>query len=164
MSTSSDAEAVKALAGALGRVPSGLFIITARQGEAETGMLGSWVQQCSFDPPLISVAIRADRQVLGWLTPGAPFTVNILDDGQTDMVAHFGRGFGLDQPAFVGLEMLRTNSKAPVLTDALAYLECRVETRHATGDHELLIARVVGGRVLSEGRPMVHVRKSGLHY
>jgi flavin reductase (DIM6/NTAB) family NADH-FMN oxidoreductase RutF len=51
-----------------------------------------------------------------------------------------------------------------VLADALAYLECRVEARHPTGDHDLFIARVVGGRVLGEGRPMVHVRKSGLHY
>ena len=27
-----------------------------------------------------------------------------------------------------------------------------------------LLAQVVGGRLLSEGQPMVHVRKSGFHY
>jgi len=43
-----------ALAAALGKVPSGLFVLTAKQGDAETAMLASWVQQCSFDPPQLT--------------------------------------------------------------------------------------------------------------
>ena len=39
---------------ALGRVPSGLFILTAGNGPTETGLLASWVQQCSFDPPRLT--------------------------------------------------------------------------------------------------------------
>src|SRR5438270_5423709 len=113
-----EADRHKALAAALGRVPSGMFILTARHGEAETGMLASWVQQCSFEPPLLSVAIRRGREVTGWLTPGASFTLNVLDDAQTDMVAHFGRGFDPGQPAFTGLEVLRPDGGAPVLADA----------------------------------------------
>lgn len=159
-----EADNLKQLAAALGRIPSGLFVVTARSGEAETGMLGSWVQQCSFDPPQLTVALRRDRDVNAWLTPGTAFTVNILDDGQTDMVAHFGRGFALGEPAFTGLEVERPGGAPPVLSEALAYLECRVEGRFPAGDHELLVGRVVAGRVLGDGKPMVHVRKSGLHY
>jgi flavin reductase (DIM6/NTAB) family NADH-FMN oxidoreductase RutF len=127
-------------------------------------MLASWVQQCSFDPPQVSVAVRRDREVIAWLTPGAALTVNILDATQTDMIVHFGRGFALGAPAFEGLDVERPNGAPPVLSDALAYLECRVAQRLPAGDHDLFIARVEGGRVLSEGQPMVHVRKSGLHY
>jgi flavin reductase (DIM6/NTAB) family NADH-FMN oxidoreductase RutF len=159
----SESDRGKPWAGALGRVPSGLFVVTARSGEQETGMLASWVQQCSFDPPQVSVAVRRDREVIAWLTPGAPLTVNVLDATQTDMIVHFGRGFPLGAPAFEGLDVERPNG-APVLSDALAYLECRVVERLPAGDHDLFIAQVVGGRVLSEGQPMVHVRKSGLHY
>jgi flavin reductase (DIM6/NTAB) family NADH-FMN oxidoreductase RutF len=162
--TSLEGERLKAMAAALGRVPSGLFVLTVRHGDAETGMLASWVQQCSFDPPLVTVAVRRERELLAWLTDGAAFTLNVLDESQTDMVAHFGKGFRLDQEAFTGLELLPGGGAAPVLAEALAYLECRIEARHRTGDHELFSARVVGGRVLSDGRPMVHVRKSGLHY
>ncbi len=152
------------LASALGRVPSGLFILTARHGESETGMLVSWVQQCSFSPPQISLAIKRDRPIAAWLTEGAAFTLNILDQSQTDMVSHFGRGFALDQPAFTDLEIERLDGAAPVLSEALAYLMCRVVDRYAVGDHDLYIAEVAGGRVLGEGQPMVHVRKSGMHY
>ena len=160
----SEADRARPWAGALGRVPSGLFVVTVRHGEQETGMLASWVQQCSFDPPQVSVAIRRDREVNAWLTPGAAVTVNVLDAGQTDMIVHFGRGFPLGAPAFQGLDVERPDGAPPVLSEAVAYLECRVADRLPAGDHDLFIARVVGGRVLGEGQPMVHVRKSGLHY
>jgi flavin reductase (DIM6/NTAB) family NADH-FMN oxidoreductase RutF len=152
------------LAAALGRIPSGLFVVTFRHDQDETGMLASWIQQCSFEPPQVSVAVRSDRDVLAWLQPDAPFTVNILDESQTDMLVHFGRGFALGVPAFEGLDLERPDGAPPVLSDSLAYLECRVRQRCNVGDHELVIGHVVAGRLLSEGKPMVHVRKSGLHY
>jgi flavin reductase (DIM6/NTAB) family NADH-FMN oxidoreductase RutF len=145
-------------------VPSGLFILTARQGEAETGMLVSWVQQCSFQPPRVSVALQCGRAIQQWLCEGSAFVLNVLDDTQTDMIAHFGKGFDPGQPAFDGLEVDRTEAAAPVLSESLAYLECRVVTRCQAGDHDLLISEVSRGRPLGEGHPMVHVRKSGLHY
>ncbi len=149
---------------ALGRVPSGLLILTVKHGDLETGMLTSWVQQCSFEPPQVSVAVRRDREVNNWLTPDAPFVLNILDDSQTDMIVHFGRGFALSAPAFTNLDVDRDGGSGPVLREALAHLDCRLVTRHNAGDHDLLIARLVGGRVLNEGHPMVHIRKNGSHY
>jgi flavin reductase (DIM6/NTAB) family NADH-FMN oxidoreductase RutF len=151
-------------AAALGRIPSGLFILTARRGDAESGMLTSWVQQCSFQPPLISVVIRRDRPITTWLTVGTEFTLNILDHTQTDMVAHFGRGFNLDEPAFEGLEIERPEGGGPILQEAVAFLVCRVADRREVGDHDLFLSEVIGGRVLGESQPMVHVRKSGSHY
>ena len=160
----SESDRGKPWAGALGRVPSGLFVVTARNGEQETGMLASWVQQCSFDPPQLSVAVRRDREVAAWLTPGAALTVNILEAGETDMIVHFGRGFALGVQAFTGLETEPSSLGPPVLSDALAFMECKVVGSVPVGDHDLFLGRVVGGRVLGDGQPMVHVRKSGAHY
>jgi flavin reductase (DIM6/NTAB) family NADH-FMN oxidoreductase RutF len=159
-----DADKRKQFQIALGRVPSGLFILTIRHGDAETGMLTSWVQQCSFDPPQVSLALKQGREVGAWLTPDALFVLNILDDSQTDMIGHFGRGFALNEPAFEGLEIERPDDGPPVLREALGYLVCRVASRCAAGDHDLIIARVIGGGLLNEGHPMVHIRKNGTHY
>lgn len=160
----SEADRVRPWAAALGRIPSGLFVVTARHGEQETGMLASWVQQCSFDPPLISLAVRQGRFLADWLAAGVSFAVNVLDDTQTDMIVHFGRGFAPDEEPFSGLDIERAGGGAPVLSDCLAYLECRAEASIPAGDHTLFVARIVGGRMLGEGHSMVHVRKSGLHY
>jgi flavin reductase (DIM6/NTAB) family NADH-FMN oxidoreductase RutF len=153
------------LAMALGRVPSGLYILTARHESQETGILVSWVQQCSFDPPQITVAVRQGREVLTWLTVGSTFALNLLGESQSNLISHFGKGFTLDQPAFNGLNLERGEGKPPVLADTLGHLECRVVSRHPCGDHELLIAAIVAGRLhQAEGKPFVHVRKNGLRY
>lgn len=157
-------ESNKQLAAALGRIPSGLFILTVRHDERETGMLASWVQQCAFTPPHLSVAVKRDRPINEWLKEGTLFAVNILDDTQTDMIVHFGRGFSLEELAFAGIELQRSAGGLPVLAETLAYLECRVAGRCPAGDHELFLGEVLGGQMLNEGQPMIHVRKSGFHY
>jgi flavin reductase (DIM6/NTAB) family NADH-FMN oxidoreductase RutF len=152
------------LASALGRIPSGLFIVTARRESIETGMLASWIQQCSFAPPMLSLAVKQGRELADWLIGGTVFTINILERDQTDMIAHFGRGFAPGEPAFEGLEVERVGEGGPVLSEALAYLEGRVSASFPTGDHVLLVAEIVGGRLLNNGQPLIHVRKNGLHY
>jgi flavin reductase (DIM6/NTAB) family NADH-FMN oxidoreductase RutF len=154
----------KQLFAALGRVPSGLFILTASRGNEETGLLTSWVQQCSFQPPLISVAIKRGRWLADWLAEGTSFSLNILDESQTDMIGHFGRGFNRGEAALAGLEVERRRDGAPILSETLGYLDCRPVSRHPTGDHDLFVCEVVAGRLLDDGRPMIHIRKSGGHY
>jgi flavin reductase (DIM6/NTAB) family NADH-FMN oxidoreductase RutF len=152
------------LAAALGRIPSGLFVLTAGHGGRETGMLASWVQQCSFDPPQVSVAINKERDLLGSLTEGVAFVLNVLPEGAKQFVVHFGKGFAAGEPAFVGLEVRRDGETPPVLLASHAYLVCRVAGRCDAGDHVLVIGRVTAGAVLHPGHPTVHVRKSGLRY
>lgn len=154
----------RSLAAALGRIPSGIYVLTVTRGSVETGLLSSWVQQCSFEPPQISIAVRPDRPIVALLEAGSHFTLNILEASQTDMIVHFGRGFALGDDAFAGLDVRRERPRGPVLTEALAYLECEVAARFNAGDHDLLLGRVLAGEVLDEGQPMVHVRKNGLHY
>jgi flavin reductase (DIM6/NTAB) family NADH-FMN oxidoreductase RutF len=154
----------KTLASALGRIPSGVFVLTLAHDGVETGMLASWVQQCSFQPPLISFVVQPDRPVAALLTTGTVFTLNILEAAQTDMIAHFGKGFALADDAFKDLEIQRTAPYGPVLQEALAYLHGKIAIRVPTGDHELFIAEVTAGCLLDEGQPMVHIRKNGFHY
>ena len=157
-------DAAPDLFAALGRVPSGLFILTARHGHRETGMLASWVQQCSFEPPQVVAAFAHDRWVLEWLTAGAAFGVNVLGEGQKPLMSHFGKGFGAEEPAFEGLDVKRDAHAAPMLLAAHAFLDCRVTQRCEVHDHVLIVGQVVAGVVLNDARPATHVRKSGKHY
>jgi flavin reductase (DIM6/NTAB) family NADH-FMN oxidoreductase RutF len=152
------------LMAALGRIPSGLFVLTVAADGRETGMLASWVQQCSFDPPRVSVAVAKERWVLPGFKNGAAFAVNVIGEGEKKLVAHFGKGFGPDEPAFADLSVTYSADGAPVLTAAHAHLECRVAGRHDAGDHVLVIGEVVGGGVHHDARPATHVRRTGAHY
>jgi flavin reductase (DIM6/NTAB) family NADH-FMN oxidoreductase RutF len=148
----------------LGRVPSGLFVLTIRHQQHETGMLASWVMQAGFEPPMISVAVRQGRPVCKWLDAGEAFVLNMLGEDQKKLLSHFGRGFAPDEPAFTGIELRRTADGLPVLADALGHLECRPKKHVDSGDHRVFLAEVVGGTVASDGQPYVHIRKSGSRY
>jgi flavin reductase (DIM6/NTAB) family NADH-FMN oxidoreductase RutF len=152
------------IATVLGRLPSGLFILTARRGAEETGMLASWIMQAGFDPPMITVALHKDRLLARWLAAGAAFAVNLLADDQKPLVAHFGRGFEEGEPAFDGLDVGRSPSGAPVFTGTMGYLECEPTGHIDSADHRVFLARVTSGHLSNGERPMVHIRRNGLKY
>jgi flavin reductase (DIM6/NTAB) family NADH-FMN oxidoreductase RutF len=154
----------KNLGSALGRIPSGVFILTLARDGIETGLLASWVQQCSFRPPMITFVVQRGRPIAEFLTNNAVFTLNILEAAQTDMIAHFGKGFTLADDAFKDLDIQRAAPHGPILQEAHAYLHGMVLDCRPAGDHDLYLAEVTAGGLLDDSQPMVHVRKNGFHY
>jgi flavin reductase (DIM6/NTAB) family NADH-FMN oxidoreductase RutF len=157
------------IAAILGRIPSGIFVLTARdesQGVVrETGMLASWVMQAGFAPPMITAAVGNRRYLGDWLSKGSPFVLNLVAHEQTALLKHFGKGFEPDAPAFEGLQLARSPSGLPVLSEALGYLECAPRSHVDSGDHRIFLAEVTSATLFdAEVRPMVHLRKNGMHY
>jgi len=152
------------LARILGRVPSGVFILTAAHNGQETGMLASWVMQAGFEPPMVTVAVNRKRYVADWLKADGPFVLNVVAEDQKSLLAHFGRGFEPGAPAFDGLEITRTTSGLPVLPGIVGYLECQSTDQLESADHHIFLARVLEGRLASDTPPMVLIRNSGRHY
>lgn len=149
----------------LGRVPSGLFILTVATEPQPTGMLASWVMQAGFDPPMLTVALKQGRYVTDWLAAGNRFVLNLIGEQGKQLLQHFGRGFEPGEPAFHGRELLPESISAPALREAIGYLECEPVGHLDSADHRIVLARVVGGRLLeSEQRPWIHVRSSGGRY
>ena len=149
---------------ALGRVASGIYILTVAHQQQTTGMLASWVMQASFEPPMLTVAVKRGRYVAEWIGAGAPFAVNIVGEADKTLLKHFGRGFEIGVPAFDGLQTTTSAAGVPLLVDTIAQLECERVDQLDSGDHTVFVAHVVGGRLASDERPMLHVRNSGSHY
>ena len=76
---------------ALGRIPSGLFIVTWREAARDRGMLASWVMQAGFSPPMISIAVAPGRDLLAAIDSGARVVVNVLAESQRGLLARFGK-------------------------------------------------------------------------
>ena len=155
---------VSQLAAVLGRVPSGLFVLTLEHNGEESGMLTSWVMQAGFEPPMVTVALKHGRHFAEWLAAGAPVVLNLMGEDQKSLVSHFGRGFERGEAAFVGLNVIRTAKGLPALGEAAGYLECVPKTHVDSGDHRIFVAEVVSGHSASDGQPYVHIRKNGLRY
>src|SRR3954454_13606606 len=106
---------ISGLGQALGRIPSGLYILTVRHGARSTGMLASWVQQAGFEPPMLTVAVKRDRFVGDWIEASGRFVLNQLATGSKALIRHFGRGFDPDADAFEGLALRDDAAGGPVL-------------------------------------------------
>lgn len=148
----------------LGRVPSGVYILTAGTGDRATGMLASWVMQAGFEPPMVSVAVKSARYIGEWITQGEPFVLNVVAEKQFNLLKHFGSGFELDEPAFEGQNIRHCPRGVPVLEDCLGHLECEPVSHVDSGDHRIFLAKIVRGALQNEAPPMVHIRKSGSNY
>lgn len=152
------------LARALGRVPSGIFVLTARDDQHDWAMLASWVQQAGFEPPQVTVAVSADRPMGRLLAEGRPFVLNVLADEHQALLRQFAKPADDPERLFEGRELARTGAGIVVLTESLAHLECVPRSSLPAGDHVIHLAEVTAGRLRHAHRPMVHVRKSGRHY
>ncbi|PHM11142.1 diflavin flavoprotein [Nostoc sp. 'Peltigera malacea cyanobiont' DB3992] len=151
---------------AVGRIVGSLCVLTAKEGDRSSAMLASWVSQASFNPPGLTIAVAKDRAVETLTHTGNKFVLNILKEGNhLGLMKHFLKPFGPGQDRFADVAAEETESGSPILTDALAYLECSVQNRMESGDHWLVYATVESGKLLdNDGVTAVHHRKSATHY
>jgi len=159
----------ESIAPILGKTPSGVFILTATDGEGnETGMLASWVQQASFEPPIISVAVNSKRYLKEWLKNSPVAAVSLVGKDQSgSFFKQFGKGFDPGVPAFEGIEITRGTTGVPLLANAIGSLEGKVVQQCETGDHTIFFIQVenaVVGSGFEDDEPYVHIRKNGFSY
>ncbi len=151
---------------AIGRISSGLYIITTKKGDRSGAMVASWVTQASFDPPGFTVAVAKDRAIESLMQVGDQFILNILEEGNYQtLMKHFLKRFGPGEDRFAGVNTRTANNGSPILADALAYLECEVVSRMECADHWIVYNKVTDGRVSKpDSLTAVHHRKVGNYY
>jgi len=151
---------------ALGRLSGGLYIITAKKGDVSSAMLASWVAQASFKPLGFSIAVAKDRAIESLMQVGDRFVLNVLEEGNFQpLMKHFLKRFAPGADRFQGVRTQPAENGAPILTDALAYMECEVVSRMDCGDHWAVYSTVYAGRVSKpDALTAVHHRKVGNHY
>ena len=151
---------------ALGRISGGLYIITAKKGDVSSAMLASWVSQASFKPLGFSIAVAKDRAIESLMQVGDRFVLNVLEEGNYQaLMKHFLKRFSPGADRFEGVKTQPAENGAPILGDALAYMECEVVSRMDCGDHWAVYSTVYAGRVSKpESLTAVHHRKVGNHY
>ena len=148
---------------AVGRIVGSLCVLTVKRGEISTAMLASWVSQATFNPPGLTVAVAKDRAIESYLYEGDRFVLNILEQGK-QVRKHFMKKFAPGEDRFIDVPSEETNGGL-VLTEGLAYLECRVAQRMECGDHWIIYAIVENGKLLqSNGLTAIHHRKTASNY
>ncbi len=142
----------------LGRFASGVTVVTVRDVQQyDHGMTASAFCSLSLEPPMVLVCIEKSASLHAVLATGntaSPFAVNILNSKQEELA----RRFAEEHPdRFDGVGFARGTTGAPILDDCLAVIECEVQSRHAAGDHTIVIGTVIASAT-NEGSPLLYYR------
>ena len=143
---------VRTFRDALGRLATGVAFVTAAPDGEPAGLIVNSLTSVSLDPPL--VAFCPSRSSLTWsrMRRAGRFGVNILGR-QHERFAKRATPAGADR--FAGLNWEHGRGGIPLLTDALATLECEILAEHPTGDHWIVIGRVTDVRTSPIKDPLV---------
>src|SRR5204863_8736683 len=113
---------------AIGRVPSGVFILTTRYERRAGAIMASWVQQSSFDPPALSIALAKGRPIGDAIKASKQLALSIIPEDDKSLMKHYARPIRDDADPFAGVRVVDTPGGMPALGDAPAGLECRVSS------------------------------------
>ena len=152
---------------ALRHFPAGVTIVTIRSGAKIHGLTVSAFSSVSAEPPLIAVIIENRHKAHTLLEEeGAVFAVNILGEHQSELSNRFA--WTKDEDRFQMGDWQESETGAPILRDALAWLDCRIHSRAGAGSHTVYIGQVqASGVPQEEAPPLVYwnrgYRKLRLH-
>jgi 3-hydroxy-9,10-secoandrosta-1,3,5(10)-triene-9,17-dione monooxygenase reductase component len=149
----------------LRRFATGVAVVTTWDGERPWGTTVNSFSSVSLRPPLVLFAFDRDRKIVPALVATGRYAVNILGEDHQALSDCFAggpapaRGSGAkgdERAGLCGAEWHRGATGLPVLSDAIATLECTVVDTHPAGDHDLYIARVDAAMAGGEQMPLLY--------
>lgn len=138
---------------------NGVTVVATGQGAARTGCTATSLCSLSLDPPSLLVCITKASATLAALRINKTFGVSILVGAHENLADRFAGRSGVKGAArFEGTDWMTLVTGAPLLSDALAAIDCEVEEVLERHTHAIVIGRVAAVR-RSEGDPaLVHWR------
>lgn len=138
----------------LGRLASGITVITAAHGGEQRGMTASAITAVSHDPPMLAVAIKHDKKMHALLSQPevTHFGVNVLSSTQRALSDHFA---GKTRPD-LSLPWF-DHEGLPLLGGSIAQVVCRKTQAVAFGDHTLFVGTIEYSR-FTDDDPLLYFR------
>lgn len=158
---------------ALKKITYGFYIVTSRKKSEEMSTREedyisagtvSWVSQGSFDPPLVTVAIKKQSDLHETIEKSRVFAVNIVGKEGGDMLSSFAKESSIEGNKINGFSFSEEKTGAPILNDVPAYFECKLREDVTIGDHSIFVGEVVNGATRDEDAVPLTEWEADLHY
>ena len=132
----------------MGHFPTGVSVITTRDGDERHGMTANSLTSVSLDPVMILACFNRGARTAVAIQKAGHFAVNILGDHQEEVSRRFAKP-GMDH--FEGLEI----HELPLLPGCIAHLLCSVHDVVQAGDHDIVLGNVEECDLGANGNPLV---------
>jgi flavin reductase (DIM6/NTAB) family NADH-FMN oxidoreductase RutF len=137
------------------RAPASVAVLTVATEHDRLGLTVSSLVSLSLEPPLVGVSIGRESAMHELLRDAGGFAASLLAGGQEWLAQHFARGvppIGM----WTGVATEEGAHGALLLVGALGWLECRIASELAVGDHTFFVGEVESARLGEPAPPLVH--------
>jgi 3-hydroxy-9,10-secoandrosta-1,3,5(10)-triene-9,17-dione monooxygenase reductase component len=142
----------------LSHFATGVVVVTGLDEDGSpVGMTAQSLTSLSLDPPLVLVCPARSSTSWPRIAARRRFAVNVLGADQKSISGAFARR-GTDKFASVGWSSGEWGM--PLLSDAMAHIECDLEATYPGGDHHIAIGRVrtLAAASIEEASPLLFFR------
>lgn len=140
----------------MGTWATGVTVITATDDSEPVGLAANSFTSVSLDPPLVLFCAGKSSSTWPRIENSGAYAVNVLAEDGAEVSKVFA---AKDADRFAQLDYREGVTGSPILEDALAYLDCEIESKHDAGDHILVVGRVVDlGIQRDDDRPLIFFR------
>lgn len=146
-------EVQRAMRTVLGNFCTGVAVITANIDGTPVGMTVQTLMSVSIDPPLVLFSPMKSSRTWKLIEQGGHFCANILSREHRDLGLRFTKL--PPEERFNGVACATGLTGAPVLEDAIAFVECEIESVQEAGDHYLVLGRVQNLGEHEPGEPLL---------
>lgn len=138
----------------LGHFCSGIVVVTSAERGVPSGFTCQSFVSLSLDPPLVAFAPAVTSRSYPAIRRAGVFCVNVLGDAQRALALAFARS---DDSKWQGVRWRPAGSGSPMLEGVIAQIDCRIETEYRTGDHFLVVGRVLSLET-APGAPLLYFK------
>ncbi len=128
---------------AIGQFATGVTIVTTLDGDRPVGITVNAFASVSLEPALVMIALDHRRYLVPAIEAGGRYAVNVLTEDQQWLSDCFaGANVTPNRDAFCGAAWHPGQTGLPLLSGAIASIECRVAQRIPLGDHLVFVGTV----------------------
>ena len=137
-------------------MPTGISVLTVAVGSQRIGLTVATLVSLSLDPPAVGVAISRQAAAHELLREARTCALSLLAADQVDVAEHFARGVP-PIAMWAGVAVVDAPDEAPLLADAIGWLECKLRDELAIGTHTLFVLDVRRARPGRDAAPLVRL-------
>lgn len=125
------------------RFPTGVTVMTVRDGRVIHGMTANSFTSVSLTPTLILVCVINGSTTMGLVTRVKKFALNILSAEQRDLAQRFAKQVPVPPYPFADIPFHSEVTGSPIFDECIAFLDCEVRAEYLAGDHTIYVGEVV---------------------
>jgi flavin reductase (DIM6/NTAB) family NADH-FMN oxidoreductase RutF len=123
---------------------SGVSVVTTAHGEQRSGLTVSAFNSLSLQPPMVLICLHKDSHSIPMIDESGVFAVSFLNSEQQIISDRFaGRiPFAEGEDRFTGVLTHIAATGSPIISDAIAWVDCKVASKHDGSTHWIYIGEV----------------------